>query len=74
MRIKQELASDLKKAQIPKFNGKHDGEHAEVWLEEAKTYFSMNNLLLETKTMSVTYKFQDISFEWWNAYKVEHGI
>lgn len=33
-RIEQELVADLKKAQIPKFNGKQEDEQAKVWLEE----------------------------------------
>lgn len=65
---------NLKKAQIPKFNGKHEHEHAKVWLEGVKTYFSMKNLSLETNTMWATYNFQDVSLEWWNAYKIKHRI
>ena len=64
----------MKKAQIPKFNDKQEGEYAKIWLEEVEMYFSMENLSTKTKTMWATYNFLDIVLEWWNAYKIEHGV
>lgn len=54
---------DLTKALILKFNNKKEGKLAKIRLEEAKTYFSMKNLSLETKTIWATYKIQDITLE-----------
>jgi len=34
----------------------------------------MKNLSPKIKTMWATYKFQEIALEWWNGYKIEHGI
>lgn len=34
----------------------------------------MKNLSTETKTKWATYNFQDIALEWWNTYKIEHGV
>ena len=34
----------------------------------------MKNLSIETKIIWATYNFLDIAFEWWNAYKIEHGV
>jgi len=45
-----------------------------VWLEEEETYFLMKKLSPKTKIIWATYNFQDVALEWWNAYKIEHGI
>lgn len=37
--VKTELVGEIKRLEVPKFNGKGGGEAAEAWLNQMETYF-----------------------------------
>lgn len=70
----QELAKDLKKLQVPTFNGKQGEKATEDWLEKMETYFSVKNISSEAQTAWATINFSGPSLQWWKSYKAQQKI
>ncbi|XP_057823210.2 uncharacterized protein LOC131035516 [Cryptomeria japonica] len=72
VRIKGELAKDLKRIAPPKFDGKTIGDGVEAWVIEMEKYFELCNMSNETKVAWVSYQLIGEAAIWWDNEKFEN--